>query len=201
MPVKQVLIVGRTKMWGDRVCIGALTQDGENLRLMNKFCASTYPAESPYVVGEFWEIEYTPCGAQIPPHVEDVSVARSKKLGESGNVAADISARAVIWKGGIECLFDGKLGFTQNGSAFISPGDVSTGATGFWMPNTDIELRGTAYTPIDDYRHLKYVGFQEPEKRLQANRLIRVSLARWWKPKDADDDFEERCYGQLSGWF
>ena len=59
----------------------------------------------------------------------------------------------------------------------------------------------TGYYPKSDYRHMSYVGTQAPIEVIEKGRLVRVSLACWWKPQDADPDFEERCYAQLSGWY
>jgi hypothetical protein len=33
---------------------------------------------------------------------------------------------------------------------------------------------------------------------LEANTLLRLSLARWWQQAP---ELEERCYLQLSGWY
>jgi hypothetical protein len=46
-----------------------------------------------------------------------------------------------------------------------------------------------------------FVGFDEPVDVIPAASLIRLSLARWWKHPEADEDFELRCYLQLSGWY
>jgi hypothetical protein len=44
-------------------------------------------------------------------------------------------------------------------------------------------------------------GMEAPVARIEAGQLVRVSLAGWWRPREADPGFEERCYAQLSGWF
>ena len=45
--------------------------------------------------------------------------------------------------------------------------------------------------------NIPFVGFQSPIGLIPANTLVRVSLARWW----ANNNDEERCYLQLSGWY
>jgi hypothetical protein len=45
---------------------------------------------------------------------------------------------------------------------------------------------------------ITYVGFEPAIELITHGSLVRVSLARWWRP---DDDSEERCYLQLSGWY
>ena len=43
------------------------------------------------------------------------------------------------------------------------------------------------------------MGFAPKINKIPAGTLIRISLARWWKPDDVD--IEHRCYLQLSGWY
>jgi hypothetical protein len=200
---KTVVIVARTKMYGGRVCVGALSEDGENIRLMNANCTSDLDGNSPYQIGEVWQVTGDPCGEQRPPHLEDFAVSVRRSLRVEKNLIQYISERAKAWQGGIEVLFDGTIQFTQNGAAYISDHAIPGGATGFWTPMTDLVLRSddrgkSAYYPEGDYRHLSYVGLRDPVKRIAAGNLVRVSLARWWKPRDADPEFEERCYAQLS---
>jgi hypothetical protein len=203
---KIVVVVARTRMYGDRVCVGALSEAGENFRSMNPSCGSDRDQDSPYRVGEKWEVFCAPCGTRKPPHLEDVAVSRAKKLGEINALAGYIRERAKPWEGAMDALFEGKLQFTRNGAGFISEGDIPRGATGFWIPSRNLHLehddRGKAgYYPEGDYRHLSYVGTQDTMELIKAGQLVRVSLARWWRPQDADPDFEERCYAQLSGWY
>ena len=199
-------IVARTRMYGGRVCVGALSDDGENIRLMNLNCNSDFDANSPYRVGEIWEITGDRCGEQRPPHLEDFAVTARKRLHAEKQLIGYILERAKPWKGSIEVLFDGKIEFTQNGAGYVSESGIPKGATGFWIPTSGLTLqnddRGKAgYYPKKDYRHLSYVGLQDPIQQIAAKSLVRVSLARWWKPPDADTEFEERCYAQLSGWY
>ena len=173
---------------------------------MNQNCQSDLGQKTPYQIGEQWRVVCAACGEQKPPHVEDVAVSEATKLGTVGELARYISKRAKPWKGRITELFDGKIQFTQNGAGYISQSDVPSHATGFWLPSTDLFLeqddRGKdGYYPKSDYRHLSYVGFQDPVECIKAGHLVRISLARWWKPQDADPDFEYRCYAQLSGWY
>lgn len=204
MAEKNVLIVARTRMQGGKVCVGALSAAGENLRLMNQHCESDLGTKSVYRIGEWWQVECEPCGPQRPPHVEDVSVSDATKLSVQPDLADYLKKTTNPWQGPIDVLFDGKIRFTGNGSGYISPADIPAGATGFWIPDSPLQLdvddRGKSgyYT---NYRHLNYVGTDEEVEEIQAGQLVRVSLARWWKPRDADPSFEERCYAQLSGWY
>jgi hypothetical protein len=201
-----VVVVARTKMGGGRVCIGALSRDGEHLRMMTPQCTSPYAADCAFQVGERWKIECAPCGDHKEPHVEDVAVTQAERVGTVTDLVEYILQRADPWKGPITNLFEGKIQFTNNGAGYISQSDVPPGATGFWIPSSDLMLkkdnRGhSGYYPKRDHRHLSYVGVQNAIECIPAETLVRVSLARWWKPDDADDDLEERCYVQISGWY
>ena len=203
---KTVVIVARTNMYGGRVCIGAMSEDAENLRLMNANCAFNHAQNTPFQIGEKWQILCAPCGAQTPPHLEDVAVINATKLELVKDLVNFISTRTKPWTGGISSLFDGKIQFTQNGAGYISALAIPGGATGFWLPSSNLILtnndRGKAgYSHPNDYRHLSYVGMEDPVQTINAGQLVRVSLARWWKPRDADANLEERCYAQLSGWY
>lgn len=205
MATMNVLIVARTRMHIGRVCIGALSEAGENLRLMNQRCESDIGTSSPYKIGEWWTVTCEPCGTLPPPHIEDVAVSASSKVGEQPELARYLIGATNPWRGPIEALFDGKIRFTGSGAGYISRDAISAGATGFWIPSLSLRLDvdsrdNTGY--FSDYaRHLSYVGLQEEVDVIHAGQLVRVSLARWWRPRDADPSFEDRCYAQVSGWY
>ena len=120
------------------------------------------------------------------------------------------------WQGGPEQLFDGLLCLRGTSSGYISElQGVPKCSTGFWLPDRSLVLN----KPLVPDKHenklyyemlhrangkhpsmlsVKYVGFAEPINMLPAGTLLRVSLARWWKPNETN---EERCYLQLSGWY
>jgi len=206
MPRARVFIVARTKMAGGRVCVGGLTEEGESVRLMNQNCSSSLGQNSPYEVGELWNIEFAPCGEQRPPHIEDVAVTAAERIQKISSVTKFIRSRVEPWQGGIDCLFDGKIQFTGPGAGYISEADIPANAIGFWVPDRPLNLKEdqrnhSGYYPKGDLRHLSYVGTAPPIPTIAAGQLVRVSLARWWRPADADPDFELRCYAQLSGWY
>lgn len=205
MASKNVLIVARTRMYGARVCIGALSETGENLRLMNQRCESDIGAKALYKIGEWWQVTCEPCGSLPPPHIEDVAVSEASKVGEQADLGKYLIQATKPWKGSMEVLFDGKIRFTGSGAGYISRDAIPASATGFWIPNSplklDVDNRDKPGYYADYSQHLSYVGLQEEVDVIQAGQLVRVSLARWWKPRDADPSFEERCYAQLSGWY
>lgn len=197
----RVVVVARTRMGGGRVCIGALSEAGENLRLLNATCGYE---TSLLQVGQRWEVTFSRCPITAP-HSEDVAVIDKALVDAVPDTKAFILKTVNPTKGGIGELFDKKIAFTNSGSGYISPSAIPAAATGFWILTSALHVehtpRGVLYGPKNDYRHLKFVGFQEPVLVIPAGTLVRVSLAKWWKPKEANPDFEERCYAQLSGWF
>ncbi len=206
MGTEKVLVVARTRMGNDYVCVGAISASGEHLRLMNQNCWADHDANSPYQIGDWWSVQGQPCGEQKPPHVEDFAVAARAKLGVQNDLDDYLRSTVHAWNGPIDVLFDGKIRFTSSGGGYISPDDVPREATGFWMPATRLTLNTDArgrlgYYTDDGYRHLNYVGTDTAIPEIAAGQLVRVSLARWWKPNNAEESFELRCYGQLSGWY
>lgn len=205
MTTKNVLIVARTRMFGAKVCVGALSEAGENLRLMNLRCDSEVGTISPYRIGEWWEVVCEPCGKLLPPHIEDVAVSASSKVRDQEDLTEYLIGATKPWRGPINSLFDGKIRFTAAGAGYISGDAVPAASTGFWLPNAPLKLEVDSRDKpgyFDDYaRHLSYVGVQEEINVIQPGQLVRVSLARWWKPRDSDPSFEDRCYAQLSGWY
>ena len=47
--------------------------------------------------------------------------------------------------------------------------------------------------------HIPYVGVEPPPEIIPVGSLVRLSLARWWKPEEKEED--KKCYLQLSGWY
>jgi len=52
MAQKNVLIVARTRMYGAKVCVGALSDQGEYVRLMNRSCESDHLGGHPKPANE-----------------------------------------------------------------------------------------------------------------------------------------------------
>lgn len=186
-------------------CIGGIAHDGTSVRLLNSN-GGHWEMAGPFQIGQIWDVAYTAVAAPAPPHTEDVLVSNCRLIGTQPNLRAHLVARVQPWRGGIDQVFGGVLRYTSNNNGYISQRlGVPTLSTGFWIPDHDLTLRadGKHYDCPDGYvmRGLSYVGEPQPIPVLPAGTLIRVSLARWWKPDDAEPDFEKRCYLQLSGWF
>ncbi|MBB3879130.1 hypothetical protein JYA61_10320 [Sphingomonas pseudosanguinis] len=198
-----VLIVGRTKMSGSARCIGGLLPDGSSVRLTK--ATGHWDTNTPLQVGQVWDIDFDAATQLNPPHVEDVIVKNASLVSTSNNIAADIRSTITPWKGSIGNIFQGLLGFTGGNNGYISKyRGVPDRSTWFWEPDKDLTLRSDNkhydYKSFFIKRGLSYVGEVPPIPVIAAGTLVRVSLARWWRPDDAPD-LEERCYLQLSGWF
>lgn len=202
-----VLIVGRTQMGPDRRCIGGLAANGHSVRLMAA-PGEHWTTAAPFQVGEVWEIDFTPVANVVPPHFEDVLVTAHQRVGVQPDVRGHghlLSRLHTPWRGGIGQLFGGVVGYTSNDNGYVCARlGVPDHSTGYWIPDRDLALRadGRHYDyPVSAYsKHgMVYVGEPAAPVVLPAGTLIRVSLARWWKPDDVD--IEERCYLQLSGWY
>lgn len=197
----RVLIVAKTRV-GGAVCVGGLDANDMSVRLYESNWKFP-PASTQYDVGQIWEMTYQARASPIPPHVEDVAVTSRRLVGTQSNLAAHLRGRVQPWSGGVSALFGGSLQFTGNMRGFIEAPGIPPQSTGFWLPEQDLQRVGQGGRIY--YRHgfheLSYVGVTPAIATIGAGCLVRVSLARWWKPDDADDDFPQRCYLQLSGWY
>ena len=198
-----VLIVGRTKMSGANRCIGGLAQDGSSVRLVKQ--SGQWDTTSVFDIGDIWNIDFTPMKQLVDPHTEDVLVNKFSYVGQQQGLAAHLFSRVKPWRGGIDEVFEGLLGFTGSGNGYISRArGVPDYSTCYWVSDEDMILRddGKHYDYPGNYSNkgMSYVGEPAAIPVIPAGTLVRLSLARWWKPQDVDD-LEERCYLQLSGWF
>ena len=196
------LIVSKT--WAGRdVCVGALAADRSNLRLTEQDGSHFLPADTAYEIGQVWELSYTPCENLVAPHLEDVLVTSSEFSNTIPNLVELLPNWVQPWLGGVASLFDGKIsGPTLSGSGYIQD-DIPRQSVGFWIPDKDIPGEWTPgltafYYKYEPFR-IRYVGVADPLDLITAGTLVRVSLARWFKPRDAAAGFPERCYLQISG--
>jgi len=203
----EILIVAKTRMTGPFCCVGGLElKTNRSVRLLQSN-GQNMPENFPVEVGEVWEMEYTPRPNPRPPHVEDVLVTKFQYLRRQPNLRAFLQPRVQVWRGGPEQLFGGKLCATPSGSGYVcAKAGLPDRSTGYWMPDRTlekVEQNGRIrylYPTAQGIRSFPFVGLAKPVERLLAGTLLRVSLARWWRP-EADPDAEERCYLQLSGWY
>ena len=201
-----VLVVAKTRM-GAGACVGGIAlDDGRSVRLIDAHVDVHHGGNLHYAVGEIWEIE-TAAAEIMPPHVEDVIVQSSRRVGRQRNVIALIEQHRPVVSGGIERLFDGRLQRSSSGALYAADaGGLPAFSTGFWRPAHPLHRVETkrriryVYPGAQGDCTFVFVGFQDTIAEIPAGALLRVSLSRRWRP-DGKPDVELRCYAQLSGWF
>jgi len=112
-----------------------------------------------------------------------------------------------IWKNNIANIFEGKILWQGNGKGYFSENrnNYPSHSVGFWIPDIDLKHQKVGNQDFYLYqnngisRQIVYKGNQDILPVIPKGQLIRLSLAKWWKPDDSD--IEERCYLQLSGWY
>lgn len=202
-----VLILSKTKMNHNQVCIGGLTLNGRYVRLIDEH-GNNQPENTDLAPRQVWEIEFVERQNNIPPHVEDVIVLNRIKKGilkEDITIRDFIDKREIpIWREHPDNLFDSLIQWTPSGSGYIDrTGGVPNHSVGFWISDKDLrknEYQGIRYqypTSIG-WRSIKYKGTEEPVDLIPAGTLIRVSLARWHAFNEGE---ELKCWLQISGWY
>ena len=201
----EILITSKTHK-GKAACIGELVIDNNRfVRLLNPGHWDQY-ADTDFNVGDIWDIRFTDIDDVEPPHIEDIIVHTKRVVRNVGNFTDFIQNSGVnIFRGSPYSIFNGLLRWTRNGSGFIgAKGEFPDNSVGFWISDRNLKLIDKHYVYSSPnisvgFKRLKYVGFEKPVDLIPAGTLMRISLARWWKPEDSD--LEERCYLQLSGWY
>lgn len=204
----KALILARTRMHGSARCHGAIAfPELSPIRLLTDR-GNAFDDSSQLQVNQLWDLAFEPLQEPIPPHVEDVLVKQMKfiRAVDPDRVKEFILERLEVWSGGVDGLFGVDIGVTGNGNCYVSKQlGVPHYSTGFWRPDRDLVLRddGRHYDYRDfqwGTRGLSFVGEQEPLPRITQGTLVRISLARWWRPDEAEN-LEKRCYLQVSGWW
>ncbi len=201
-----VLILSKTHMGNGKCCVGGITGGGRYIRLLTP-TGENQPENTELAPRQVWDVEFSERLNPIPPHIEDVLI-NSKKL--KGTLKDEIKIlefikerKILIWQGEPDVLFDGLIKWTNSGSGYINREGIPSHSVGFWISDYDLtkkEFNGIRYNYPNSFcwRSLKFVGFETPVNKIPAGTLLRVSLARWWQQ---DENTEERCYLQLSGWY
>ena len=209
----QVLIVSKTKMQHDHVCVGAIDlEKKKSIRLLNEDGFHETLQDCPYELLQIWDIEYKHTNYRPLPHSEDVSVLSRTYTGENMDnkmllqVLQDCNIP--LYRGSLMNVFEDKLRHTSLGKLYISQDLCSSFSTCFWISDSVIfkkEINGKIYyhytaTSFPIGIQIPYVGLEEiSAQSIPQGTLLRLSLANWWAPEDSD--CEERCYLQLSGGF
>ena len=151
----RVLIVAKTRMSGG-ACIGAITENGESVRLI-PFNADPHDgANQEYEVGDIWEITGEPETSLIPPHNENFVVQKKNRLHTTKDPKDLVSAIELLMPpkiGGPQEIYEGLLKTTDSGSLYVSVGgDLPSYSTTFWRPDQPL-IRDTEGRRIR-YRYL-----------------------------------------------
>ncbi|MBS1988015.1 hypothetical protein JST56_03405 [Candidatus Dependentiae bacterium] len=202
-----VIILSKTQMNNNQVCVGGLTLKGRYVRLLDED-GHNQPENTDLEPKQAWEIEFTERPHNVPPHVEDIIVknrARKGSLKDDITIKDFIEKRKIpIWRGHPDNLFDNLIQWTASGSGYIDEdGGVPEHSVGFWISDRDLrkkEYKGVRYQypSSSGWRSIKYKGLDEPVEVIPAGTLIRVSLARW---KSFEEGETPKCWLQLSGWY
>lgn len=210
--MERVLIVAKTHMGPGKACVGALSlRTFKNVRL--RLPGDTnHPADTPFDVGQVWNVDLGPANKLTPPHTEDMVMHTGNYVQSYPYIRDTLLQHIEPWKGGLTQLFDGCLQSDGRGCYISHNGGVPSCSTGYWLttlPLTLTSIRDKAYYSVLSVVHkgqeyyrgtfsIPYVGFADPIPTILANTLVRVSLARWWQ---REVYCEERCYLQISGWY
>jgi hypothetical protein len=201
--MSRVVIVARTRMQHDRLCIGGHDLDDRfrGVRLLDKF-GDHWPLDAPFTVGSLWRIRYRPKVSARRPHVEDVFVLAQEPLSMVPDLKALILSRVYPWEGGPDALYGGTLRATAHGGGHVPVnGLLPSCSTGYWLPDHDLTrliLNGRArflWTGEGPITRFAWVGTQEPPEHITAGSLVRVSLSRAFKAENVPEGY----YLQLSG--
>lgn len=213
--MSKVLIISKTRMQDDRVCVGAIDLDNKrSIRLLNSNGFHETIHECPYELLTIWEIKYNKISKRSAPHLEDVAVLHrtnthiSVKLNELPKFHI-YYYNLKLYSSSLLRTFDEKLSSTDGGSLYINnTKGVTKYSTCFWICDKDLKKnrfsteRKIKYDYQDDdgrYYHITYVGIENSPDIIKKGTLVRLSLAHWWHPENTD--IEDRCYLQLSGFF
>jgi hypothetical protein len=204
-----VLIVSKTRMHRGTVCVGGLllTNPLISVRLLEAN-GSYPPASTPYDISQVWDIVYTLPATTTPPHAEDIKVTQKSLVQPNSQILPFLLQNVRIWRGDPSTLFDGMLGVTGKSKGYIAHSlGLPAMSTGYWIPDQPLQLLSLQKP---EYMYpgattgpalLPYVGLAPPIAPIPVGTLVRISLAKWWRPRESTPDTEERCYLQLSGWY
>lgn len=208
---EKILILARTKMKDDKLCIGAcILANNQYVRLLDTD-EQNLKGIVPYNIGEVYEIEFCKRNEITPPHIEDVVVLNSSYLGLMDR--NDFFARLNQLNLNLGCvrnLFDGCLNWDgYNGYLLknnIHNGSVCITSLNYHLTRFDNDPKHFKVKLDNHWYSIPYVGDRNIDgvKYLPKGTLIRFSLARWWAGHGRLDRFgnpEFRSYLQISGFY
>jgi len=191
----EVVIVGKTHMYGGRWCVGALTLNvWAPVRLVQRLEDNGWPANVEFEIGQVWDIEGKRPANLRAPHTENFLVREKEFLRDYGRgLAKDIVAHVAVVRNSLAALYGGCLRAIPSGSLRIIEGCVPSYSTQFWIPAQQLIWRDGYYWT--EGRRIKFVGNQAAAS-IPAGSLVRMSLSGWFRPSGHTQD---GCFLQVSG--
>ena len=196
----KVLIVAKTRMTSG-VCIGGITAEGENVRIIPKN-RKHHNFYNPFEVGQVWDMALKKRKSLIKPHIEDHSIV--SKVHTNKNYAKQdiqkilVRLNAKIWTD-FSAIFDGMIQTNEQNKCYLcNSREMPEYSVGFYLSDKTFKLQGNRFYSQDI--DIKYVGMELFDKELiiPKGTLLRLSLAR---PFNNGFWIHDRCYLQVSGWY
>lgn len=105
----KVLVVARTRMGGNRVCVGGIDVDARlGVRLLGKD-EQNLQEDHRIRPGDIWEMACTPRSVVVPPHVEDVVVTSGRCVSTVTHMKDAILDLVEPWDCDLDEIFNGCL--------------------------------------------------------------------------------------------
>lgn len=204
----EVLILSKTNYGNTQVCVGGICVNSKQfVRLLNQ--GGYYQrADTKFNIGDIWDINFTVNPNRREPHNEDVTIHSYTFVRKIYQLETFIKNMGVpVWRNNISNIFENKILWQRNGKGYFSENknNYPSHSVGFWISDVDLMHQRVGHQDFYIYqnngisRQIVYKGNQSILSVIPKGRLIRLSLAKWWKPEDSD--IEARCYLQLSGWY
>ena len=195
----------------NRVCVGGFDIiQHSNVRLLTP-SGENQDFESPLTVHKVIKAVYRRQNVRLKhPHTEDVRLLDYEFLEVTSSDLLRFQNLWPIVAGPIERTFSGSLSREGSMSLSVRESNVPDHSVCFWRLDQpllqDVDYFERFNKRIYNYRigasrvRLPFVGLQGAERMLRAGTVVRLSLARWWRPENADYS-DKRCQLQLSGWY
>lgn len=195
-----VLIVARTQMGQQRICVGAYDLDRRaNIRLLTA-SGENQTSAFPGHVGDAYVARYSK-KAITPPHTEDVCLQQYEAVTNPSEVRRNFVQLVNVIDGPLNACFSGMLVSPAGSAMGIGRSAIPDHSVCLWRCDRPLELgsfRKYQYRSGNLFAQIKYVGIPDPIPRIAARTVLRLSLSRWWRAEEA---FDEYCWLQLSGWY
>ncbi len=161
--MSEILIVSKTKMANNRVCVGGIDIENKmSVRLLDRTGYHESADTCPFNIREIWDIQYSKHNQRPLPHSEDIRVISRNKSNKQKSEMPMLDLlnemSFYVCRGAIRNTFEGKLKRTDLGAFYISKDAVPNNSTCFWV--SDKELRRSDYN--GKVRYSCYILNQNP---------------------------------------